>query len=226
MKEETIKRINGIGKVGNIIARILRILLIIAFILIIGALVVVNVMPKNLVVVDIGNRVGVSVDFSDFAKLSEEEQAEVRKGIEENLKDESLGEYEVTETTIVFHFENHQGTYGIADINGPLVIALIYVIACYVILWFVGLLGKAFRDCDSPFDDNVIKRMKNFAYSLIGWIVVAFVSNIIISRVFLSGFSIQIGFNLGTVLLALVILGLCSIFRYGAKLQKEHDETL
>ncbi len=230
MKEQTINRINSIGKAGNIIALICRIILIIAMVGLIAALVVANVMPEKLVEVEVGTNVGVKVDITEFGDFPAEAQDNVRQGLEDAVKEGGeqgrITSYEVTESSITINTEANKMTFGFKDLNAPIIVGLFYVIACYVILWFVAMLCRAFRDCQSPFEDNVIKRMRNFAFSLIPWTVLSFVLNIVISRVFLTSFQVQAGFGVGTILLVLIILGLCSIFRYGAKLQQEHDETL
>ena len=230
MKELSVKKINTIGKAGNIIALICRIVLIIAILGLIAAMIVINVLPKNLIKVNIGTDVGVTVDISDLSNLPEEAQQEIRKGLEEASQDMgedgSITDYEVTDSTIFIRFTHNAQTISIRDVNSPLIVGMFYVVGSYVILWFVAMLCRALRDCESPFDDIVIRRMRNFAFSLIGWCVLSIVCNIIISSIFATAIQVSVGFSLGTVLLVLVILGLCGIFRYGAKLQKEHDETL
>ncbi len=230
MKELSIKRINTIGKAGNIIALICRIILIIAMLGLIAAIIVINVLPEKLVKVDLGANVGVTVDISDFETIPEDVQQDIREGLEETAKDwdenGAITYYEVTDSTITIHFTHNSQTFGIRDVNGPLIVAMFYVVGSYVILWFVAMLCRALRDCNSPFDDTVIRRMRNFAFSIIGWCVLAIVCNTVISWLFVSAIHVGVGFSLGTVLLVLVILGLCGIFRYGAKLQQEHDETL
>ena len=230
MKEETIVKINKIGKAGDIVARILRILLIIAFVVVLGALITLSVLPANLVEVDLGMQTGIKVNVSNFAELSEEEQAEVRKGFEEfnNDKDEdaTISDVEVTSSTIAFKVGTDKKSFGLRDLIGPVIVALFYIVGSYVILWFVSMLCRALRDCNSPFEDDVIRRMRNFAFAILAWCVLAVICNIVISSIFISATQINVGFSLGHVLLVLVILGLCGIFRYGAKLQKEHDETL
>lgn len=230
MKELSVKKINTIGKAGNIIALICRIVLIIAILGLIAAMIVINVLPKNLVKVNIGTDVGVTVDISGLSDLPEEAQQEIRKSLDEASKDMgedgSITEYEVTDSTIFIRFMHNAHTIVIRDVNSPLVVGMFYVVGSYVILWFIAMLCRALRDCESPFDDTVIRRMRNFAFSLIGWCVLSIVCNIIISSIFATAIQVSVGFSLGTVLLVLVILGLCGIFRYGAKLQKEHDETL
>ena len=230
MKEETLRRINKIGKAGNIIALICRIFLIIGFVGILIALVAMIVLPKDFVKVEIGTGVGVKVDLSRYGELSEEDQAGARRGLEKALsetdQDTRLTDFEVTASSVTLHLAANEMTFGPRTLIGILVVALFYVAASYVSLRFLGLMCRAFRDCRSPFEENVIRRMKNFAISLIPWAVISMTMDSISSEFALSSNDFSIGINLGTVLMVLLIIGLCRIFRYGAELQKEHDETL
>ena len=230
MKEETLRKINGLGKAGNVIARICRVFLIIGFVGILIGLVAMLVLPKDFVKVEIGTGVGVKVDLSRYGELSEEDQASARRGLEKALdetdKDVKITDFEVTASSVTLHLAKDEMTFGPRSLIGILVVALFYVAASYVSLWFLGTMCRAFRDCKSPFEENVIHRMKNFATSLIPWAVVSMTMDSITSEFAFSSNDFSIGINLGTVLLVLLILGLCRIFRYGAELQKEHDETL
>ena len=230
MKEETLRKINGLGKAGNIIARICRVFLIIGFVGILIGLVAMIVLPKDFVQIEIGTGVGVKVDLSRYGELSEEDQASARRGLEKALndtdKDVKITDFEVTASSVTLRLAKDEMTFGPRTLIGVLVVALFYVAASYVSLWFLGTMCRAFRDCKSPFEENVIRRMKNFAISLIPWAVVSMTMDSITSEFAFSSNDFSIGINLGTVLLVLLILGLCRIFRYGAELQKEHDETL
>lgn len=108
---------------------------------------------------------------------------------------------------------------------------------CFSIVVYVFLLRTAseFRRCDSPFEEGVIRRMRVFAWILLaysaGSVVLYHVPNLVysfrypatlsfietFSSILLPSFSLAI---------ALIVLFLVRIFRYGAELQKESDETL
>lgn len=53
------------------------------------------------------------------------------------------------------------------DLGYVLVTAVITIAMTLVSLFFAGFLCKAFKECQSPFEENVIKKMRGFAYSLI-----------------------------------------------------------
>ena len=82
------------------------------------------------------------------------------------------------------------------------------------------------RKCETPFSDEIIKKLTAFAYSLIP--VVAFKGVLDGAKPFLSGSTEFAGTNidLSTLLLAAVIIILIMVFKHGALLQRESDETL
>ena len=77
-----------------------------------------------------------------------------------------------------------------------------------------------------PFDEPVIQRMTTFAWTLIVCAVVSCFARGAVSAV-LSGWQrMSFNLNLTSVFTALMVFFLCMVFRYGAQLQKEADETL
>ena len=95
-------------------------------------------------------------------------------------------------------------------------------------------MSAGFRHCDSPFEDNVIRRMKRFAWSLL---ILSFV--IVLSHIpqLYWGLHYQNGIDIAYAVItfvvpslwtfiALSVLFLTKIFSYGAQLQQQADETL
>jgi hypothetical protein len=93
-------------------------------------------------------------------------------------------------------------------------------------LCFASSLCKAFRDCETPFEDNVIKKMQNLAYSLIPWVFVSAATDSVVSSLTTNMVAITFGIDFGVVLIILIVFALVYIFKYGAVLQQESDETL
>ena len=72
-------------------------------------------------------------------------------------------------------------------------------------------MAKALENCNSPFEENVIKSMKHFAFSMIPWgIIYGYFFNSLIL----------------TVLIVLIVMAIVYIFSYGAELQHESDDTV
>ena len=101
------------------------------------------------------------------------------------------------------------------------------VIMTLVTLFFVGFLCKAFRYCESPFEENVIKKMQNLAISLIPWTIISSIAdNFITNLINVGNFELGISIDIKVVLVIILIFVLVYIFKYGAVLQRESDETL
>ena len=76
------------------------------------------------------------------------------------------------------------------------------------------MLFRSLEICESPFEENVLKSMKRFAFSFIP---------VVILEILWNGHSVS---SITTVFIVMVILLFSSIFNYGAQLQQESDETL
>lgn len=121
-------------------------------------------------------------------------------------------------------------------------IAMIVSAAFSVVVFvFLLLAADAFRRCDSPFEDRVIRRMNVFAWVLLAnalFNLLLSLATEIGTRVFyqnISGYYTNNGILESVLYLvtpsfplvvSLIVLFLVRVFRHGAELQKESDETL
>ena len=95
-----------------------------------------------------------------------------------------------------------------------------------VILIFISRFGKVLQTSETPFSPKCIKCLKIVAYVLLVWSIVGGIVGMV-SRGWLTGrFMMGFSVDFGMLLLALAFLMVVYIFQYGAKLQKESDETL
>lgn len=233
MKENAIKKINTMGKVGAILALIAKILFGILLALAVTGFVVVLCLPDNLCRVKVDGRANVFVDLSSFGvNLKEEDTAEIKNNVEENANINyggnkfNVDQVEVGESTINIKAGADLAEFNLKDCLWILAGAILNLILLLISVIFAGRLAKAFRDCQSPFEDKVIARMKQFAYSLIPWALVSSVVDMLVSRILITGGGFQLSINFGIVITVLLILALAYIFQYGAVLQQESDETL
>ena len=107
------------------------------------------------------------------------------------------------------------------------ILAGLIALACGIVtLTMFRKLCEAFSVCRTPFDEAVIARMTTFAWTLIVCAVVGCFATAAASAV-VAGFS-KMNFNLSLtpIFTALIVFFLCMVFRYGAQLQREADETL
>ena len=95
-----------------------------------------------------------------------------------------------------------------------------------VILLFVSKFASALEKNSTPFCDACIKYLKITAFVLLGWAVVGETTLQVVCGMFFGKFRLGVSVNGGMILISLVFLLLAYIFQYGAKLQREADETL
>lgn len=221
--ENSIKRkINIFGKIGKIVTTVIIVLMLVAEGALLTGTIALAFVPKDTVTADVEAKANVRID-SDFFNVND-------------------GEIKIPGRVTVFSTEldpNFQVKDGVGEINAEtgnlhfdlldviklLVVGMIKLAAVVVALYFFKALMKAFMKCDSPFDENVIKKMRAFAIALIPTMVVSSTANGVLGGLFTGKFSFG-SVELLPVAFALIIFVLTAIFKYGAMLQKEHDETV
>lgn len=236
-KKDAILKINQIGKVGTILALITKILLGISLGACLIGLVVTLVLPKELFSVKMSGMADVVVDLSRFGEnLLEEENTggkQLRQSVENSTdityagNHFSVSDLEAEGSRMQIKANGSLAAFDMRSCSWAIAGAIVNLILLFISTWFISLLAKAFRDCQSPFEEKVIQRMKWFAYSLIPWAVISNIVAFFERKLWVSGaggFDYSIDFSV--VIIVLVILALAYIFQYGAVLQKESDETL
>ncbi|MBR4084755.1 MAG: hypothetical protein IKK33_10800 [Lachnospiraceae bacterium] len=231
MKEQAVQKINKIGKISSVVTLICKILVGMGIGILLLASIVCFVIPKNSIRIVSTEKVTVGMDYSRFGSLLnveniEEQVKEEMGGLLVNSKEVVVEEVEVVGNMVNVTQEGQQFVLDIHDVAGMTFILAIMLVLVMITLIYAGGLCKAFRDCQSPFEENVIKRMQHFAYSLIPWIVASSVIEGIGSKIMSGGQNVSFSIDLGMILVVLVVFLLVYIFKYGAVLQQESDETL
>lgn len=232
MKEQAIQKINKIGKISSVFALIGKIVVGMGLAVTLIGMIICFMMPEDLVkITPIGGaEIEIGLDSFGETLILEGDIDEISTQIQESMKADSDGmeniEVSVTEDKINIAGDYKVGTFSLRDLAWGLILVAATLAMTFVTLCFISSLCKAFRDCQSPFEDNVIKKMQNFAYSLIPWALISTVTNSISDSFMNNKLSLTFTVDLGVVLIVLVVLVLVYIFKYGAVLQQESDETL
>ena len=235
MENANIKKINTAGLVGYILSIILIAGAIVAMVGIVlctvGAITIsdnnINVkIATNVEINSTGNfleKIGsfISIDGIDLNKLTED----AKDGIKVN--DEDLSELQIQEKDngLVVNAKTNEITISMKRIIVALIAALVLLGFVTYALFTAKALMKALKDCETPFSEEVIKRMTKFSYAIIC---------VVVLNPFLSGFwsslttkyAYTLNINIESILLVAIIYILIVVFKYGAKLQQESDETL
>ena len=233
MKEEAIKKINKIGKVSSVFALIGKILVGMSLALLLVCAVVCFFVPEELMTITIDEKVGFVLDTSVFGeKMTEEDADELKKEFKESFELEMAGEeaqledVDVTSDKLQADMVVPTYSFTIRDLAWLMIVLALNVVMVMVTLCFVSSLCKAFRDCESPFEENVVKKMSNLAYSLIPWAVFSTITNSVANSLLQNKVSVNLTVDIGVIIIVLVVFVLVHIFKYGAMLQQESDETL
>ncbi len=231
MNQSIKKKINNIGEAGNVISIILIVLQALGTLALIAGLVVFALLPKDAlslgIAFDADATIGKSLIGAYMDKIDPADLDDLNVTI-------SAGEAKATEvkTTVEKTEDGLVAGISTSRINVPssriayaLLAALIKCVAALVVLIILNRLSKEFKRCDTPFADGVIRWMTVFAWVLLGASVFSQAASAVASALmFKNGFHFNL--NLTTVFITLIVLFLTMIFRYGAKLQHEADETL
>ena len=233
-KEQMIRKIHLFGKIGQILSVIAMAVQIFALLLTLLAMIFVFTMPKDFMKLRYNNRIEVVLDFS-FAKeekglpqvmkeLAEDiNSGEMKMGIDQYLIEKGSFESGVLtleggdEQTIVY-------TKGrlLLLIFMVIVNILAFLLTTYFIFRFTGKL----KSLESPFDPKLILDLRLITISLIPWYFLEILTQEVYEY-FVSG-SFHIMFNIDIKLLVVIVflLLISLIFRYGALLQEESDDTV
>lgn len=235
MKQEVVAKINKFGKVGEVIANISRIFVIMgAVILLIAGILILAVMPKNMMNINVKTVMGLTFDVAAIgetfatedvtemeASLREEFNGNVSANGEELVISDVIVNGDIMEITAE---TDRVELLGKGKVVVFLIMQLLQMAVAIVTITFIIKLCREFKTCETPFSKDVIKRMKQVGYSLIPWCftypTAEAAANFMVSN------NLNLSIDLGMIIMVLVVIALTHIFKYGAMLQQESDETL
>lgn len=246
MKEKALKNINTIGKISYIAAVIAKCLVIVGLVATLLVTILCFTVFADKIKVDMTGKIDLEmdcreleIDYEDLESLDDEEmqiKSETVKIGDSNLgpiisfdiseQDYKAGNVEIKDDILFAQLESDTVTFTEKDMGFLLLIASLKLVMTIVTISFVESLCKAFRSCKTPFEDKVIKKMQNLAISLIPWTIISSVSNSAMASFVQGGLQFQVNIDLSIALVVLIVFVLVYIFKYGAVLQQESDETL
>lgn len=227
-KEEAIRKINKGGKIGHIVSKVLSILIIIAFVGCVIGTIVVACLPKNLFTVETSSKVTVTTNLAVATeRFAKNDPAKVLEDAKISINNQQFETQNmvIDGDNLIVDTEAENITITTREVLLPLIVANLALVFTFITVFFVNKFCKSLETAESPFSDDVIKHMRMVAYSLIPWTVFSMISESTMSS-FIGSNNISINIDFNTVFVILIVLGLSYIFRYGAALQVESDETI
>lgn len=234
VKEKGLKKIHGIGKACNIIVKIMTVVSLICLVFILGLTIFLATRDNDAVTFDYGTVSTVTVDTGAFGhNITDKEREEILSDKGNDRVSFSVAgiavdcdEVQVDGNVMTITDSDVYHAAGVKRVIAVLISLIAAIVITLISLIFGGRLARAFRDCETPFEEKVIKRMRAFAFSLFPWVIGKELFDSALYALLHAGGNIDISFDLSVVIVVLIIFALVEVFRYGAVLQQESDETL
>jgi len=242
MEQSIKKKVNRIGIVGQIVSIILIVLMAAACVALLASGVVLAVLPQDAVVIGVSTDMDVTVGNSLIGAVRDQipdDPTELDAIMKVNGTEFVDMQMEKTADGLMIHAISDRVQFNLHRMVYAMFAGLVYCATLLVVFIFLKRLADGFRRCDTPFADDVVKRMTVFAWVLVGGAVVSSIAesiaNAMMQRSLDLSFALnpagldtgfEFSFNFAPIFIALIVLFLVMIFRYGAQLQKEADETL
>ncbi len=103
---------------------------------------------------------------------------------------------------------------------------IVQLIVATVTVYHFEQLCYAFSKCESPFEENVIQKIKCFSIFFLAFFIFSIIRGVVSTTVLTGSIAHSLDFSFWDIAMVVIIELLLYIFKYGAVLQRESDETL
>ncbi len=219
MKNENVAKINKLGKISRIFINIMRVIVVIGLVIVPIAGAMVMMIPND----------SLKATGSGYAQIIVEDNKVLEEIVDLRFEETDLdakfwgmnikllvNEERDADDNRVVSFEGEIKELSVKQIKLMAIIsafaAELFLVCVLIALSYAKKLAIALENCNSPFEEEVLRRMKGFGIALAVWAGIVLL---------LGGIS-----GIAAVFVVLIVLLFISIFKYGAQLQQESDETL
>lgn len=236
MKNEIMSKVNKIGNAGQIIANIAKVVIAIGAIACVVSGIILMVLPDDMVVIHVDGKAAVEINMPMVGEQIVMDTGDgptvaigavsTEGSLELNGVEYGVVGMTPTENGFLMEAEADSYTLRFNQLTNVVFLAAVNCAAMWVVMHFVAKLCKLFKECETPFTEEIVQMLKKVAIALIP---MAFLSNLTTSvtdSIMSGNVNIVIGVDMTTVLLVLLVFMLSAIFSYGTMLQQESDETL
>ena len=237
MKDEAIKKINKFGSIGSVVVTVLKVLVAVLIVLSLLSCFLFFFIPKDSMSFEISDQLTMHVNGDSFSKdgklfLSEEDKNTFKEEFTGSMFKSSKGDYDVqsitfpTDNSVEVDMKIGKYSFDFSKVQIVMIISSLFFAAVLVTLVFVGKFCKQLKICETPFAEPVIKSMKHMAISLIPYVISDCVMGSITNSFLTNKAVFSFDINVGMLAAVILIFAMTFVFKYGAKLQQESDETL
>lgn len=235
-KENAVSKINKIGKAGTVISTLLKVVCIMGIVAAAIFTIFSFCIPEKIAHLNKKTQAELVIDLNEL-ELTESEKASdfVYSQIKEienteqfsvNDTDFSVNEITYDDECISVNMETKETAVTSHSLAYLTLTLCLMCINALIIIIFIRRLFLSLKICETPFEENVIKKMKALAICLIPTLYLNDVFKSAINFFTFKTDTIDLGINIVSILIVLIVFTLVSIFKYGAVLQQESDETL
>ncbi|MGN0268255.1 MAG: DUF2975 domain-containing protein [Lachnospiraceae bacterium] len=253
MDSKTLSNFHKFGKVGKIVMTVLMVIAILATAVSLAATIFVAALPKDALTVRVTNNAEFRINEKNFDFLwyilADSFSYAGDTSPEEMLSDEgdiiTPPENQEFETELSFFNQSYSSAkmysdgntkvmeaksspaeYRSTDLVSVLIFLTLFVVSVVAALFMLKRLFAVLAKCESPFCEELVKKMKGFGFSLLPVALFATIGETLSTSFLSAGRNTGISIQWGVLIAFAVTMCLVTVFKYGVQLQKESDETL
>lgn len=253
MNSKTLSNFHKFGKVGKIVVTVFMVLVILAAVLMMTATIYVKTLSKDALTVSVTSNAQFRINEKEFDSLLGmlmDSFSYSGDAVPEGMLTDDYGniippEHQKFDTELTFFDQSYSSAeiytdgdtkvigaasspseYRSSDLLLLFVFQVLFAVSAAAALFLLRKLFAAVEKCDSPFREELVKKMKAFGLSLLPLAVIASASDTISTSFLSAGNEPGICIQWGVVIAFAVTMCLVTVFKYGVQLQTESDETL
>lgn len=253
MNSKTLARFHKFGKAGKIIMTVLMGIAIAATAVSMTAAIFVAALPEDALIVRVTNYAEFRINETEFGSLwgiladnfSYAGNASPEDMVSGKTDAIAPPENQEFETELSFFNQSYSSAkihsdgnakvmeaksspseYRSTDLVSVLIFLTLFVASAAAALFMLKRLFAVLAKCESPFCEELVKKMKAFGFSLLPAALFATIGETLANAFLSAGRDTGISIQWGILLAFAVTMCLVTVFKYGVQLQKESDETL
>ncbi len=231
MKPASIEKIHKFGKASYIVARVSFILSLIVTVLFSVITLPMLFLPSSMLKADVLNHTCVEVDISGFGDIPiDPDKIPI---LSENLADQH---FEINGMPIVaasmdgsiitLEAQPEVTRLSYATLSATILCTLMAIIAVLILVHYICRFCKGLRDCITPFDPALVASLEKLAWATLVIPIVTSLMSTLMTSSQVGSFQLELDVDAMVLVLVFSMFALSYIFKYGARLQQESDETL
>ena len=253
MDSKTLSNFHKFGKAGKIAMTVLMVIAVLATAVSCVAAIFVATLPKDALTVCVTNQAEFRINEKDFNSLwgilvesfSYAGDASPEDMLSDGRDKITPPENQVFETELSFFNQSYSSAkiysdgntkviaakslpaeYRSTDLVSVFIFATLFAASVAAALFMLKRLFAVLAKCESPFCEELVKKMKAFGFSLLPVALFATIGETLSTAFLSAGRDTGISIQWGILIAFAVTMCLVTVFKYGVQLQKESDETL